>query len=1810
MDIFRHIFVEPHKNYKTKTKKLSLMTYFTKKIVVLAAGVSLLFTVGPSLASWATLEAPTEAPEAASVAPLSDSAGSPWGTPPAGSTLNEILVNGSNNDYLTANSRWSDEGKYDATFYNNMLQEYVKDGSYSTEETALEIGTAAEFAAFAKYVNEGNNFANKFVRLTSDIDLGGSGLNIAYQDNGDGTYNINITGTIENAWESIGTPSTNAFSGTFDGGMYSISNMYTYYGGLFYFLNGACLKNIIIQGNSVATSTEHCGALACCSVNGTTTIENCCNAANVYGLRPEPYSRSGLLGEVISGTIKIKNCCNLGDVYAMNGTLSGILCSESGSANSVVENCFSSSRLGANSSASHYGTSGIANVVTAYLDKVSFSNCYYNKDLPGNGFAVNSRPDESAGTNVKGLTTAQMQGEAARTNMPGIADAVKDDGTPLWVFSEDGYPRLGTDEIEIYKRNLDITADDTYVLQGETIPDPLTYTVTDSDTNEVLTGDILTACLTGKLAQNPAGTDLGEYQIIQNTLASKNTANAEIKNFTNGILKIFTDEVSIAKRNLDIKADDIYVLQGEAIPDPLTYTVTDSDTNEVLTGDILTACLNDGKLEHDAPSTPELKSYNITQGTLASKNTENAEIKNFTNGILKIYTDEFSIAKRNLDIKADDTYVLQGEAIPDPLTYTVTDLSLKEVLTGDVLTACLTGKLAHNAPSTPELKSYNITQGTLKSKNTENAEIKNFTNGILRIYTDEFSVNPKNITNNEQIKLSLNPTSGSYTGSAHSPTVTVTDSEITVEGNAKTLAITTDYKVSKPTDMTTVGDKTITVTGAGNYTGSKNATYTITASTENIAVTLSPTTFTYDGASQKPTVTVKDGNTTLTEGANNDYTVTWPEDTISAGIKTVTVTLNEGKYGQNQTKTASYKIVIDATYGDKIGDKLEYGNSLKSMLGEPKFADGSSIPGEWDWSRRLYDKDGEEPHGKNTFVGNVTAAGETRTFTVEFYPSTEQGRTYLTSIDKATEIKGENGQVIATAYLETAIPFTVAKKDVTVTATAASKTYGEAEPASFAYTNTALAGTEALSGALARAAGENAGEYNITQGTLTNANNPNYNITFVPAKFTINKKALTVTADNKTQVYGATQESLTYSAPDLISGDILTGSLKINKTANFPNVGTYDIVQDTAFSNSNYNITFNNGTYTISAPASGTVEVTLSAASFTYNGNVQKPSVTSVKYNDTTLTASDYDLDIPSDSKNADTYTVTATLKGNYSSTLKGTANYTINKKDVTVTADNKTQVYGETELELTKTVSGLVGSDSLTGSLKINKTANFPNVGTYDIVQDTAFSNSNYNITFNNGTYTINKKALTATGMTVSLDSSSGTYTGSPHNPTITVKDGTSILTKDTHYTVALPTDMTNVGNKTITITGTGNYNGTVTKIYTITQEDGTTSVIISPETTDRNGIVWLLEESDGTSAWYGIDNRANTFVSGSRFYVQWLNTREHPEAFADIDEETRQQVEENRGWLFRIGVIAPDGTRYSTLPTPVNVYVQIGDDWDKDDLRGFYIQAGEDESVEVTYVEGMPYPEGFDEFGVMKLRHFSPYFIYDELTEAEKAALGSSKKDETVLTTETDVNGGQTQVIVRDPNGVLPSGTKVIAVVDSSDNIYKIWLVDETGNSIPMPLSTSVEVSVEIPDGIDKDVFKDRLSKAGENGHFDKFGERWYVTITSNYFPIQIYLGELTDEEKSKISKSIESSGQPKSGQEENTSNNKALVHEASAEENSNNSQGGENNNQENENISQWLNLSSEQITYISAATASFLVLLILFILISAKRKKKNNK
>lgn len=144
------------------------------------------------------------------------------------------------------------------------------------------------------------------------------------------------------------------------------------------------------------------------------------------------------------------------------------------------------------------------------------------------------------------------------------------------------------------------------------------------------------------------------------------------------------------------------------------------------------------------------------------------------------------------------------------------------------------------------------------------------------------------------------------------------------------------------------------------------------------------------------------------------------------------------------------------------------------------------------------------------------------------------------------------------------------------------KVYGAANP-TYTYTNTALVGTDSLSGSLSRLTGENVGGYAITLGTLTAS--PNYTVVLhsTPVIFFVTAKPITVTASStQSKVYSnnsGTDPVFAYSvSPALVGGDSFTGSL--TRVAG-ENVGTYAIATGTLSAGSNYAMTFNSNNFTI-----------------------------------------------------------------------------------------------------------------------------------------------------------------------------------------------------------------------------------------------------------------------------------------------------------------------------------------------------------------------------------------------------------------------------------------------------------------------------------------------------------------------------------------------------------------------------------------------------------------------------------------------------
>src|SRR5205823_10568262 len=115
-------------------------------------------------------------------------------------------------------------------------------------------------------------------------------------------------------------------------------------------------------------------------------------------------------------------------------------------------------------------------------------------------------------------------------------------------------------------------------------------------------------------------------------------------------------------------------------------------------------------------------------------------------------------------------------------------------------------------------------------------------------------------------------------------------------------------------------------------------------------------------------------------------------------------------------------------------------------------------------------------------------------------------------------------------------------------------------------------------------ANSKAGSYAIGIGSAVDTN---YTISNANGTLTINPAALTLTADNKSQIYGGTQPALTYTAAGLVNGDTtasLTTQPALSTAAANSNAGNYPILIGGAV-DPNYTISYVNGMLTINPAA-------------------------------------------------------------------------------------------------------------------------------------------------------------------------------------------------------------------------------------------------------------------------------------------------------------------------------------------------------------------------------------------------------------------------------------------------------------------------------------------------------------------------------------------------------------------------------------------------------------------------------------------------
>ncbi|KMQ50751.1 polysaccharide deacetylase [Chitinispirillum alkaliphilum] len=327
------------------------------------------------------------------------------------------------------------------------------------------------------------------------------------------------------------------------------------------------------------------------------------------------------------------------------------------------------------------------------------------------------------------------------------------------------------------------------------------------------------------------------------------------------------------------------------------------------------------------------------------------------------------------------------------------------------------------------------------------------------------------------------------------------------------------------------------------------------------------------------------------------------------------------------------------------------------------------------------------------------------------------------------------------------VSFTTVKEDQNITfGTLQSVVYGEPSfeltasstsglPLTFTSSNSSVASVDGV-----RVTIHNAGSTMITASQEGNSNfNPAESIA---RELLVKKRAISVTADFQTKVYGDEDPELSFVITDgsLVGEDALSGSLSWDEGES---VGEYKIHQNTLGAGSNYNLTFTEGVLEV-VPRDLTIEADFQTKVY----GDEDPELSFV-ITDGSLVGEDALSGSLSrdEGESVGEYKISQNTLGagsNYNLTFtEGVLE--IVPRDLTIEADFQTKVYGDEDPELSFVITdgSLVGEDALSGSLFREEGES---VGEYKISQNTLTGGLNYNIEYRENVLRVIPKQLIIT--------------------------------------------------------------------------------------------------------------------------------------------------------------------------------------------------------------------------------------------------------------------------------------------------------------------------------------------------------------------------------------------------------------------------------------------------------------------------------
>ena len=227
-----------------------------------------------------------------------------------------------------------------------------------------------------------------------------------------------------------------------------------------------------------------------------------------------------------------------------------------------------------------------------------------------------------------------------------------------------------------------------------------------------------------------------------------------------------------------------------------------------------------------------------------------------------------------------------------------------------------------------------------------------------------------------------------------------------------------------------------------------------------------------------------------------------------------------------------------------------------------------------------------------------------------------------------------------------------------------------------------------------------------------------------------------------------------------------------------------------------------------------------------YDGTAHQPAFT-IKDGEAPVSSAEYSSAY-SDNTNAGTATITITDNENGDYVVSGSFTFTIEQKDLSITARPKAITYGDAPANDGVSYSGFIEGESentvgvFTGTLSyVYSYSQYDDVGNTYTITPGGLTATNYAITFVAGTLTVNQRETDIEWGNTALG-----YNGSPQTPTATA---TNVVNND-EVTVTVTGAQTNVGTD-YTATATG-FTGTKAGNYVLVSSNTTTTFSIGAGT------------------------------------------------------------------------------------------------------------------------------------------------------------------------------------------------------------------------------------------------------------------------------------------------------------------------------------------------------------------------------------------